>query len=712
VRPGITAHDPWRVRIRGSDHRVHGAGVLIAPAHVLTCAHVVLNALGMKTAGVPPVNPVLVDFPTMALLGRFTAVVTADGWLPALPNQSGDLAILELNRQTSVQPAVLAACGPPVRRDVRAFGHPDGYAVGRWARAIISGTAGPTGEWVQLNDPSPTGPTISPGFSGAGVIEDGTGSVVGILVGVDTQASARGAWMISVEAAYELLPPLRGLAVASAADNVVTEHSSTDLAHVDFERHLTETLLRLDRMGSRQHRDRLVWAIERALNRPLRAPRHDEPRDDIVAVVWACLDHPDGDALLYLVQAARTLHGDTAEIRELARIASQDPGRRLRSEEIKRLHALVEELPAGDVAEASAVAFGPMGPRIGLDSENHAAVTRALAELLGGPGEAPPLLIFLQLLADRMHGPPATALREWILYFAGRWQVPLPDPREPERSAVPPGPQRTFLIVELREDGPNPDQYLLSIWLRHDTGSGHPLLVDDDQPLTMDEIPGHLGPQLRRVVANRVGPIGALTIEFVLPNRLLEHPVDQFRVAFSAPRAIGSLYPVVVRSHDRMMNSMIFHRWQARWRVLKEGQHRADSSLIRWVRPDGGTRQALEADLDRDPDGYTETKPVCLVIAMPDRAARQTLGAVRAGLDMGMPVMVWCRVPRLTPQFIIDMANELRGLPLEQLPAVVLRLRHGATVSGHAVDHPGRHVCLLWDDADRLPPSQALRAPR
>jgi hypothetical protein len=41
----------------------------------------------------------------------------------------------------------------------------------------------------------------------------------------------------------------------------------------------------------------------------------------------------------------------------------------------------------------------------------------------------------------------------------------------------------------------------------------------------------------------------------------------------------------------------------------------------------------------------------------------------------------------------------------------VQRIRRDASLPGRPANHPGRRISLLWDDADRPPPSSTLREP-
>lgn len=700
------SHDPWRVRVSGADGVVHGAGVLVAPDLVVTCAHVVAGATRAAETGSRPRTPVVVDFPTVESVGRLPAHVTDEGWVAVRRDNTGDLALLRLDRPTTVPPATLAHCGRPSERSVRVFGHPGGQQLGRWATVQLAGTAGPAGEWVQVHAPSDTAGHFGLGFSGAGMVDLETDAVIGLLVAVDRHRQARGAWMLTVEACELLLPALGGLILPDPVPALPVDSPPS------YPDELVQALLDLDGIADRSRRDELVTTVERLLDRPLGARRSDRVHPDLLAIVASCLRHPVPNAIGRLVDAASRLYGEAEAVRRLAGLAARDPGRRLTHADVERLRTLVAAAPHDEVAAASRAAFGPLGPRVDLDPGNHAEIVRALSELMGGAGESPPLLAFLQLLAERLRGPAAEHLREWVRHIAERWQIPPDELSTPVRHRTLPAPSRSFLVIELREDGPT-DRYLMSIWLQHDNGDGRALFIDDEQPLAIDEIPGYLGLHLRQVTSGG-SDIAALTIEFVLPYQLLGYPVDQIRLMLdSGPVAIGAAHPVVVRSFDRIHNPTIRHRWQTRWRWLTQHRDTPDARAISWVRVEGGGRHTLGDALARDPDGYSEEYPVCLVLGFPSRGTGSPGGALRDAIERGMPVLVWCRLPKAADQvqFLADMANQLNGRSVGEVPEVVQRIRRDATLPGRPANHPGRRISLLWDDADRPPPSSALREP-
>ena len=66
-------------------------------------------------------------------------------------------------------------------------------------RARLVGRGGPNTEWIQMDTPTLTGKRIQQGFSGAGVIDEEDGAVIGCVVAADITAEDRIAWMIPTD---------------------------------------------------------------------------------------------------------------------------------------------------------------------------------------------------------------------------------------------------------------------------------------------------------------------------------------------------------------------------------------------------------------------------------------------------------------------------------------------------------------------------------
>jgi len=90
--------DASLVRIRTTDGRVVGAGFLVGERQVLTCAHVVSQALGLVNYPLDlPQGLVSLDFPLIPPRTLLTAKVVL--WCPPLSDGRGDIAGLELQRE-------------------------------------------------------------------------------------------------------------------------------------------------------------------------------------------------------------------------------------------------------------------------------------------------------------------------------------------------------------------------------------------------------------------------------------------------------------------------------------------------------------------------------------------------------------------------------------------------------------------------------------
>ncbi|WP_172383164.1 serine protease [Streptomyces sp. MNP-20] len=202
VRAASSMETPsWAVRIRGADGEIAGAGILLGPDQVLTCAHVVDRAAARVTAEF--VGAAGHRVPAVA------ARVDGDAYVPetqdADGDPSGDVALLRLERPRPAGEAVrlhrLSAPG----RAVRMYGFPYDHNGGIWFRATVVGSCGRDGQ-VQLSPTSP-GELASPGCSGAGVADSATGDVIGmVLTGQKDTHGNRFSFMSPAETIVRHLP--------------------------------------------------------------------------------------------------------------------------------------------------------------------------------------------------------------------------------------------------------------------------------------------------------------------------------------------------------------------------------------------------------------------------------------------------------------------------------------------------------------------------
>lgn len=160
----------WQARVESGPEV--GAGFLVSPRTVLTCAHVV-------TGGAP----VTVTFPQLPGEAPVPARVQLHGgWQGG--TAPGDLAVLALDRDMDIPPAEFALPGaafgdPPPR--LLAYGFPRHYDEGTLAEYRAKSDLLIGNEWVELVAVDGHGQPMEAGFSGAAVTLAGTHRVVGMV---------------------------------------------------------------------------------------------------------------------------------------------------------------------------------------------------------------------------------------------------------------------------------------------------------------------------------------------------------------------------------------------------------------------------------------------------------------------------------------------------------------------------------------------------
>ncbi|MET9082189.1 trypsin-like peptidase domain-containing protein [Streptomyces sp. NPDC004237] len=148
----------WHARIECGG-AVSGAGFLVAPRTVLTCAHVVQGQ---------EYGPLTVSFPNCRDLGARAATVAVHGGWSGGWSDPGDLAVLELDREVPLSPARFAPPGAEQSgAHLVAYGFPEGYGEGVLARYRAVSRTLIADEWLQLEAASAHGQPLAGGFSGA-----------------------------------------------------------------------------------------------------------------------------------------------------------------------------------------------------------------------------------------------------------------------------------------------------------------------------------------------------------------------------------------------------------------------------------------------------------------------------------------------------------------------------------------------------------------
>jgi hypothetical protein len=185
---------------RGSTNQAVGIGFWVFPGFLLTCAHVVNQALGFKNEAQDfPTGLVSLDFPFSGSERRFDGRVVT--WRSVEMGRLGqDIAVLELSESlpdTVVPMSLVASTG----KSLVAKGFPAGYnAFDLSAELTIMPGGEATNGWAQLSNP---GGLVTPGFSGSPLWEEGSNNSVGMIVASDEAKQV--AWMIPSEVLRSVL---------------------------------------------------------------------------------------------------------------------------------------------------------------------------------------------------------------------------------------------------------------------------------------------------------------------------------------------------------------------------------------------------------------------------------------------------------------------------------------------------------------------------
>jgi hypothetical protein len=202
-----------------------------------------------------------------------------------------------------------------------------------------------------------------------------------------------------------------------------------------------------------------------------------------------------------------------------------------------------------------------------------------------------------------------------------------------------------------------------------------------------------------------------LQIEFLLPLELLTYDVDQWPIQTGLRRireqSVGRVYPIVVRSLDRLENpqqdAQLHPRWQQRWQHLQKLQnHLLNQAFVTVDNLEGYHIDHVERDLRR-----SEEKVILVLTALTTAELDDLLDMLDLALELGMPAALLtrqcCGDPRQTAAALQAAIAECAA---HEIPRMVQSQRQDAHENQ---EHLGHSLTLLWDDPERLPPLMVYR---
>ncbi|TXL86617.1 trypsin-like peptidase domain-containing protein [Streptomyces sp. IB2014 016-6] len=233
------------VRVTGRNGTLSGAGFLVAADLVLTCAHVVSDALDQpRHETVPTGKLVNVELPLAERregVGPGVWSAEVEHWVPIRAGHAGDIAVLRLREPIpSARPLPMADAASVWDHGARAVGFTGGEPGETWFRGRLSGV---TSEgWFQLSRADGQAAHVQRGFSGSPVWDNELGAVVGLLVAAQPQQDAQQAYVLRTRSVLREVPslasvvspptPFRGLAPFQEHDADVYFGRDTDIERV------------------------------------------------------------------------------------------------------------------------------------------------------------------------------------------------------------------------------------------------------------------------------------------------------------------------------------------------------------------------------------------------------------------------------------------------------------------------------------------------
>ncbi|MFH9070677.1 trypsin-like peptidase domain-containing protein [Streptomyces alboflavus] len=689
---GTTAGAPPVVAVLArADDAAVGAAALLSTHRVLTCAHVVNEALGLAPlSAARPVEDVL-----QVAFERRTVRIKAqiEVWLPPRPGGGaawqGDLCVLALSEPAPPGTAPVAWTEMAQGQRLRAWhgcGDPITFADARLK--LLDDRLG-------YLDGELSGAPIGPGFSGGPLwTECGTGAtglVVGRLAhggpaaggdagrGVRAEQTVRRTWAVPWQAIREQLYAAGAAAVVDCCRTARTPGPDDPVAA-----ELVATLRSLlgDPAARADHVRRLHAELGRTTAHGVPAPAVEDLAADLLATPRALptlseslvTAGPYGarpEQLAPLLALGRAVGG--AGLLSMAEFASLERA-------LGEVVAVDATLPARAAREA--LRFTPLPQPLCAARLRETDLATVIGQLEGyhdpvpvaDSPPVPPLVHFVEFVAAAADTGPGDALRRWSERVCARLGVheAARDQRRADaaRWTASRAEPVVRLLVELTRDGPRePERYRCRLWQRlADGGMRRVETGTSEATLT----PRQVGALIREA-AELSAPAGApLTVDVAVDRAGLHLPVDEWDAGspneFVPSLPLGVCYPLTLRCPEmsrRVPRREAEHR--RRWAdghgrpLVVDGTH-ADARQVAALLT-VGHHDANQVVLHGPPALRGQLLEVCLALGVPvvlwDRDAHGDGDADR--LDPLAPTGLLHRLP--------DRVREFRGQALAAAPA-------------------------------------------
>ncbi|MER7539530.1 hypothetical protein ABTX77_32810 [Streptomyces sp. NPDC097704] len=699
--------------LREGDRKAAGAAVLLSRNHLLTCAHVVNDAVGRdllcaeRPTGEKSLNIAFHGSGRASQYGRARLSV----WVAPEPRSGdvvwdGDLAVLELE-ETAPEWAT-----PVVWRDMteglelRAW---HGGGVGITYADTVAGFRDGPGCYL---DGSLTGAAIGPGYSGGPLRVKSDRTVAGLVIAqvlpgqgpLRAQETVRRSWAVPWQTVRERLTRAGAHDILAGCEVVAPDHLACTGPAEDSVRQMVPLLRALldDTARRADHCRHLAARLG------LEAPSGGEqpvPTLDELATLLLTEERALATLTESLTPVVGGYGGDRRTLNDLLALGRVEPTVRLLSvTEHEQLHTALLKVAADEpelIPRAAQEALRLLelpealtrSPRLTMKDVD--TVVRALEEYPDGRGATagslpvPALLRLTEFVAaaiadlDRRWW-----LRAWCERVAGRLGISVAALEERRADAEAwaarvPAPVAQVIVRLHRAGAADPDRFLCELWLGHKDG-GRTAVATPECPLE----PGEIG----RLIRQTADGSEATRVNVVVKADGLDIPVDEW----NAGSALGDLFPDLAE-----LSTPLGGRYQVTLRCpdLTGSVPTAASEMRRrWAAGGDGTLVVDESSHDIMSLHKLLDKPhrdtARVVLHGPPERRQQLLHVC---LAMGVPVVLWDRdagshkdAPRMD-------ALDPTG-PLDKLPQRLQEFRmlqYAASASDGAA-----RPALIWEEGE------------
>jgi hypothetical protein len=185
-------------------------------------------------------------------------------------------------------------------------------------------------------------------------------------------------------------------------------------------------------------------------------------------------------------------------------------------------------------------------------------------------------------------------------------------------------------------------------------------------------------------------------IHIFLPLELMNYAVDSWKTYEDEEETIGEIYEIFIRCSEglRGKNPRLI-AWREKGLLFKDKLSQPADDIF--IVGDSQEIKTLEKKLKQK-----EAIAVKIIPVFENKLPGEILWKA------AVPLALWVRqdLPDVENSLILD--ELINDCCLEKLPERIKAKRLDAMDTEHPEDHIGRHLCLLWDDPNLLPPEQLL----